>query len=73
MRKIHAGCPGFLAHLDNFLLRYVFEFCEQGVVVTTQIVFGIVTNFSCQIRWCKIVGCTQVVKETEIELPDGHS
>ena len=38
MRKVHTGHPDLLAPLNDLLLRYVFELCEQGMVVTTRIV-----------------------------------
>ena len=38
MRKIHSSRPGLLEPLDNFILRYASELCEQGMVVTAQIV-----------------------------------
>ena len=37
MRKIQSGHPGLLACLDDFLLRYVFELHEQGMVVMMQV------------------------------------
>ena len=37
MRKIHSGCPGLLAPLDDLLLKRGFELCEQGIVMMMQI------------------------------------
>ena len=35
VREMHSGRHGLLGPLDDFLLRYIFELREQGMVVTT--------------------------------------
>ena len=38
LRSLHPGRLGMLASHDPALLQFVFEFCEQGIQVTTRIV-----------------------------------
>ena len=45
MRKLHLGHPGSLVPTDNRFPRYVFELCEQGIVVTMQILSKRASDF----------------------------
>ena len=55
-KKIHSGCPGLLVPLDDFLLRYVFELHEQGMVMTMWIVLKKSSNL------CKIFVPNQIMQ-----------
>ena len=69
VRKMHSGHHVLLAPHEDFLLRYVFELCKQGMVVMMQIVSR-KASYLCQIfcaksdsakslilyRWLKALG-----------------
>ena len=58
--KMHAGHHGLLAPFDDFLLRYVFKLCEQGMVVMMQIVLRKASNL-CQIFHAKQGGAKSFI------------
>ena len=66
MRKKHSGCPGLLALMDDCLLMYVFELCEQGMVVMMQIVSKRASDF-CRIFHAKLDGAKSLTVQKWLE------